>query len=189
MYRSKNAVLHSVSVLAEQASLALSNVAGLALRGTMRSMVDSLRLRRGFLTCAAGEIDKPRCVSYFSTTPKVCETLCSFFMDKNLPIADISAQAPFFGYDTDTAKQTTRAFSENQPQRWVQESFRECSHKQEVTLMRHVYIRGIMGLIWLAAAIVSGMSGNFEMGTLYTILGGIFLYSAYTMWKKDKKGE
>ncbi len=55
--------------------------------------------------------------------------------------------------------------------------------------MRHVYIRGIMGLIWLAAAIVSGMSGNFEMGTLYTILGGIFLYSAYTMWKKDKKGE
>ncbi len=43
MYRSKNAVLHSVSVLAEQASLALSNVVGLALRGTMRSMVDSLR--------------------------------------------------------------------------------------------------------------------------------------------------
>ena len=26
-------------------------------------------LRRGFLTCAAGEIDKSRCVSYFSTTP------------------------------------------------------------------------------------------------------------------------
>ena len=69
MYRSKNAVLHSVSVLAEQASLALSNVVGLALRGTMRSMVDSLRLRRGFLTCAAGEIDKSRCVSYFPTTP------------------------------------------------------------------------------------------------------------------------
>ena len=43
---------------------------GLALRGTMRSMVDSLRLRRGFLTCAAGEIDKSRYVSYFSTAPK-----------------------------------------------------------------------------------------------------------------------
>ncbi len=26
-------------------------------------------LRRGFLTCAAGEIDKSRCVTYFSTTP------------------------------------------------------------------------------------------------------------------------
>ena len=31
-------------------------------------------LRRGFLTCAAGEIDKPRCVSYFSTTPNVMRT-------------------------------------------------------------------------------------------------------------------
>ena len=46
-----------------------AGVVGLALRGTMRSMVDSLRLRRGFLACVAGEIDKPRCVSYFSTTP------------------------------------------------------------------------------------------------------------------------
>ena len=26
-------------------------------------------LRRGFLTCAAGEIDKSRCVTYFTTTP------------------------------------------------------------------------------------------------------------------------
>ncbi|MDE5598330.1 MAG: hypothetical protein K2J04_10910 [Lachnospiraceae bacterium] len=51
--------------------------------------------------------------------------------------------------------------------------------------MRHVYIRGIIGLIWLAAAIVSGV-GNFEMSALYVILGGVFLYSAYTAWKKDK---
>ena len=28
-------------------------------------------LRRGFLTCTIGEIDKSRCVSYFSTVPKV----------------------------------------------------------------------------------------------------------------------
>ena len=35
-----------------------AGVAGFVLRGTMRSMVDSLGLRRGFLTCAAGEIDK-----------------------------------------------------------------------------------------------------------------------------------
>lgn len=51
--------------------------------------------------------------------------------------------------------------------------------------MRHVYIRGIMGLIWLAAAIVSGMSGNPSMAVLYVILGGVFLYSAYETWKKD----
>lgn len=52
--------------------------------------------------------------------------------------------------------------------------------------MRHVYIRGLIGLIWLAAAIVSGVSGNFEMSALYVILGGVFLHSAYTTWKKDK---
>lgn len=53
--------------------------------------------------------------------------------------------------------------------------------------MRHVYIRGILSLIWLAAAIVSGISGNFEMAALYVILGGVFLYSAYATWKKEKK--
>jgi hypothetical protein len=52
--------------------------------------------------------------------------------------------------------------------------------------MRHVYIRGLVGLIWLVAAIVSGISGNFEMTVLYVILGGVFLYSAYATWKKEK---
>lgn len=56
--------------------------------------------------------------------------------------------------------------------------------------MRHVYIRGIVGLIWLAAAILSSVSGNFEMSAFYVILGGVFLYSAYTTWKKDNnKGD
>ena len=53
-------------------------------------------------------------------------------------------------------------------------------------MMRHVYFRGIIGLIWLAAAIVSSVSGNFEMSALYAILSGVFLYSVYTTWKKDK---
>jgi len=52
--------------------------------------------------------------------------------------------------------------------------------------MRHVYIRGILGLIWVAAAIAGGVSGNFEMVVFYVILGGLFLYSAYTTWKKEK---
>lgn len=52
--------------------------------------------------------------------------------------------------------------------------------------MHHVYIRGIIGLIWLTAAIVSGLSGHFEMSVFYIILGGAFWYSAYTTWKKDK---
>ena len=51
--------------------------------------------------------------------------------------------------------------------------------------MRHVYIRGIVGLIWLVAAIASAISGKFEMTLFYVILGGMFLYSAYATWKKE----
>lgn len=52
--------------------------------------------------------------------------------------------------------------------------------------MRHVFIRGLAGLVWLAAAIVSGVSGKFELAVLYVILGGVFLYTAYTTWKNQK---
>ncbi len=52
--------------------------------------------------------------------------------------------------------------------------------------MRHVYIRGIMGLVWLAAAVVSGLSGRLEWASFYILLGGLFLYSAYESWKKEK---
>ena len=53
--------------------------------------------------------------------------------------------------------------------------------------MRHIYVRGIIGLIWLIAAIVCGVSESFSMG-LYIILAGVFLYSAYAAWKKEKDG-
>lgn len=52
--------------------------------------------------------------------------------------------------------------------------------------MRHMYIRGIAGIVWLTAAAVSSVSGNFEMAVFYVILGGFFLYSAYGIWKKEK---
>ena len=55
--------------------------------------------------------------------------------------------------------------------------------------MRHVYIRGILALIWLAVAIVSGVSGNLEMTALYLIMGGVFLYSTYSTWKKEKSSK
>lgn len=55
--------------------------------------------------------------------------------------------------------------------------------------MRHVYIRGILALIFLVAAIVSGVSGNLEMTALYVIMGVLFLYSAYSTWKKEKSGK
>ena len=55
--------------------------------------------------------------------------------------------------------------------------------------MRHIYIRGSLGLIWLAAAIISGISGNTPMMGLYLVLAGAFLYSAYAAWKKEKDGK
>ena len=55
--------------------------------------------------------------------------------------------------------------------------------------MRHVYFRGIMGLVWLAAALVSGISGIFPMAAFYVLLGALFLYSAYATWKREKDGK
>ena len=52
--------------------------------------------------------------------------------------------------------------------------------------MRHIFIRVIIAVIWLAVAVVSGVSGSFEMAILYAVLGCVFLYSAYTAWKKEK---
>lgn len=53
--------------------------------------------------------------------------------------------------------------------------------------MRHVVIRGLLGLLWLVAALVSGQSENFEMAAFYVLLGGVFLYSAFTTWKKERE--
>ena len=62
-------------------------------------------------------------------------------------------------------------------------------HKEtmkEVKTMRHIYIRGSLGLIWLVAAIVCWVSDNFPMMGLYLLVAGVFLYSAYVTWKKEK---
>lgn len=53
-------------------------------------------------------------------------------------------------------------------------------------MMRHVYIRGILGLIWSVAAILGIVRGSMEMALFYALLGGLCLYSAYTVWKKEK---
>lgn len=40
--------------------------------------------------------------------------------------------------------------------------------------MRHVYARGIIAMIWLIAASVSGASGKTADAVRYVILGGFF---------------
>ena len=56
-------------------------------------------------------------------------------------------------------------------------------------MMRHVYTRGILALIWLAAAIVSGISGSVEWAGLYVLMGAAFGYSVYASLKKERNGK
>ena len=91
--------------------------------------------------------------------------LCSFFAVKNLPIRDSLARAFFLIYAVDITQK---------------------KHCKEETRMRHVYIRGILALVWLAAAIISGGAGNMANTALYIIMCGLFAFSAYSMWKKEK---
>ena len=53
--------------------------------------------------------------------------------------------------------------------------------------MRHFYFRLILGIVWLAAAAVSAIKANIPFAALYAVLGVVFLWSAYSIWKKEKK--
>lgn len=55
--------------------------------------------------------------------------------------------------------------------------------------MRHVYIRGLMALIWLIVAIVSVCTGNFIVAAFDAVMGGVFLYSAHSARRRERDGE
>ena len=52
--------------------------------------------------------------------------------------------------------------------------------------MRHFYFRLIFGIVWLAAAVVSAVGANIPFVALYAVLGAVFLWSAYSIRKKEK---
>lgn len=52
--------------------------------------------------------------------------------------------------------------------------------------MCHFYFRLVIGIIWSIAAIVSAISFNIIFVVLYIVLSIVFLYSAYSIWKKEK---
>ena len=52
--------------------------------------------------------------------------------------------------------------------------------------MRHFYFRLIFGIVWLAAAVVSTVRSNISFAALYAVLGIVFLWSAYSIQKKEK---
>lgn len=89
------------------------------------------------------------------------------FAVRNLPFADSFAQRSLICYDTAMTGQ------------------------KEETDMRHVYVRCILALIWVAVAVVSGGSGNLTSAGFYLLIGGVLFYSAYSAWRKtrDEKGE
>lgn len=45
--------------------------------------------------------------------------------------------------------------------------------------MRHRIIRGVAALLWLGIGIVM-------VNPLFLLVGGLFLYSAFSMWRKEK---
>ena len=52
--------------------------------------------------------------------------------------------------------------------------------------MRHFQFRLILGIVWLAAAVISVVKANISFAILYVVLGIIFLWSAYSIRKKEK---
>lgn len=52
--------------------------------------------------------------------------------------------------------------------------------------MRHFYFRLILGLIFVGCAVCSFVTVNIPFALMYVALGGIFLYSARTIRKKEE---
>lgn len=52
--------------------------------------------------------------------------------------------------------------------------------------MRHFYFRLILGIVWVVAAFMSAVTGNIPFVVFYGVLGIAFLYSACSIWKKEK---
>lgn len=50
--------------------------------------------------------------------------------------------------------------------------------------MRHVYIRILLGAIFLICMIACFIKKDIPLALLYMSLGGIFLFYAYRYWKK-----
>ena len=52
--------------------------------------------------------------------------------------------------------------------------------------MRHFYFRLILGVVFIACMIFSFVTMNIPFALLYLVLGAVFLFSAHSLWKKNK---
>ena len=52
--------------------------------------------------------------------------------------------------------------------------------------MRHFYFRLILGIVFVCCMIYSFVTMNIPFALLYLFLGGVFVASADSLWKKNK---
>ena len=52
--------------------------------------------------------------------------------------------------------------------------------------MRHFYFRLVLGLVFAGCAVYSFVTANIPFALMYVALGGVFLYSACTIRKKEE---
>lgn len=53
--------------------------------------------------------------------------------------------------------------------------------------MRHVYIRAILAVIWVAAAIAFLMNGSLPLAAFDLAMGALFAYSACVRWRRERE--
>ncbi len=53
--------------------------------------------------------------------------------------------------------------------------------------MRHFYFRLLLGTLFMICMLYSFFTANIPFAFLYLALGGIFLFSAYSLRKKEKE--
>lgn len=52
--------------------------------------------------------------------------------------------------------------------------------------MRHFYVRLILGVVFALCAVFSLVTANIPFALIYVVLGGVYLVSACSLWKKNK---
>lgn len=53
--------------------------------------------------------------------------------------------------------------------------------------MRHIVVRSIMALAWIGVGVFGLVTGKGESSIFSIIMGLVFGYSAYVMWKKNRE--
>ena len=53
--------------------------------------------------------------------------------------------------------------------------------------MSHFYFRLILGVVFIGCMIYSFVTMNIPFVLMYLFLSGAFLFSAYSLWKKEKE--